>query len=89
MNYKTNGTCAKLLQVDVDDGIIQDVKFVGGCQGGLRGIATLVKGMRVEEAIDKLKGIQCGTRGTSCPDQLANALMQTLQKEGKQYGEEV
>lgn len=72
--YKCEGTCSQYINVSVENGIVQGVKFLGGCQGNTQGVAALVKGMKVEEAINRLKGIDCGGRGTSCPDQLAKAL---------------
>ena len=76
--YKTRGTCSRAIEYEVTDGVITDCRFVGGCMGNTQGVAALVKGMKVEEAISRLKGIQCGPRGTSCPDQLACALQQYL-----------
>ena len=78
MRYVTRGTCATAINVEVENGIIQLVEFVGGCHGNTQGVAALVKGMDVEEAISRLEGIDCRGRGTSCPDQLAKALKQTL-----------
>ena len=74
MKYKTSGTCSTMIDVDVADNIIQSVSFTGGCNGNLQGISSLVKGMNIDEAISKLKGIRCGFKNTSCPDQLAHAL---------------
>lgn len=74
MRYKTQGTCSSAIDIEVTDGIIESVSFTGGCNGNLQGISSLVKGMPVEEAISKLKGIHCGFKATSCPDQLAKAL---------------
>ena len=74
IEYKTKGTCARAVIVDVEDGVITDCQFVGGCSGNTQGVASLVKGMRVEEAVSKIKGIKCGMKSTSCPDQLALAL---------------
>mgnify|MGYP006395415105 CR=1 FL=1 len=74
MRYKTTGTCSSMIDVEVKDGRIESVVFTGGCNGNLQGISALVKGMMVEEAIDRLKGIRCGFKNTSCPDQLARAL---------------
>ncbi|MDO4170395.1 MAG: TIGR03905 family TSCPD domain-containing protein [Lachnospiraceae bacterium] len=74
MIYRTKGTCAQAIEFDIEDGILKDVKFIGGCQGNTQGVAALAKGQPVTELIDKLSGINCGFRGTSCPDQLANAL---------------
>lgn len=73
-SYKTHGTCSSHINIEVEDGIIKEVQFYGGCNGNLQGISRLVKGMNVEEAIAKLEGIQCNHRPTSCPDQLAQAL---------------
>lgn len=74
MNYKTAGVCAKEIIFDIEDNKIKDVSFVNGCSGNLMGISKLVEGMEVEDAISKLKGIDCRGKGTSCPDQLARAL---------------
>lgn len=74
IEHKNNGTCSRMVIVDTEDGIITDCKFVGGCSGNTQGVASLVKGMKVEDAIAKMKGIKCGFRDTSCPDQLAKAL---------------
>lgn len=76
MQYKTSGTCSKLIDFEVDGDIIKSVAFTGGCNGNLQGISALVAGMNVDDAITKLKGIKCGFKNTSCPDQLANALEQ-------------
>ena len=74
MTYETKGTCSTAIDIEVNDGIIESVQFTGGCNGNLKGICALVKGMRVEDAIEKLEGIRCGMKPTSCPDQLAQAL---------------
>ncbi len=74
MRYQTKGTCSSAIDVEVKDGVIESVKFTGGCNGNLQGISALVKGMKVEDAIERLKGIRCGFKNTSCPDQLAHAL---------------
>ena len=76
MQYKTSGTCSQLIQLEVENNIIQSVSFTGGCNGNLKGISALVSGMNVDDAISKLKGIKCGLKNTSCPDQLAHALEQ-------------
>ncbi len=76
MTYKTKGTCSQTIDFDIVDGKVQNVKFMGGCNGNLKGIASLVEGMSVEDVINKLEGIQCGFKDTSCPDQLAKALKQ-------------
>lgn len=74
MKYQTKGTCSTSIDVEVENGKIKFVEFFGGCNGNLKGIASLVTGMNVDEAITKLKGIRCGFKTTSCPDQLAHAL---------------
>lgn len=75
LDYQTEGTCSRLITVEVDDdGRIVNVVFFGGCHGNTQGIAALVKGMTVNEAIGRLEGIDCHGKGTSCPDQLARAL---------------
>ena len=73
-SYRTAGTCSRAINITVEDDIITDVKFMGGCDGNLKGISALVNGMHVDEAIGKLSGITCGFKSTSCPDQLAKAL---------------
>jgi uncharacterized protein (TIGR03905 family) len=72
--YSTQGTCSKEIIVDVEDGVIRDVEFYGGCNGNLQGICSLVRGMKVDEVLARLEGIRCGYRNTSCPDQLCKAL---------------
>ena len=74
MRYQTKGTCSSAIDIEVTNGIIDSVAFTGGCNGNLKGISALVKGMKVEEAISRLEGIRCGFKATSCPDQLAQAL---------------
>ena len=78
MIYKTKGTCSTSIDVELKDGVIDSVKFTGGCNGNLQGISALVKGMKPEEAISPLKGIRCGFKPTSCPDQLAHALEEMI-----------
>lgn len=73
-NYKTSGVCSQNISFDVEDGVVKNVKYVGGCNGNLQGIGRLVDGMKVEDVIAKLEGVKCGFRTTSCPDQLAKAL---------------
>ncbi|MBM6839400.1 TIGR03905 family TSCPD domain-containing protein, partial [Clostridium saudiense] len=73
--YKTSGVCSTEIHIDVKDDKIENVNFVRGCAGNLLGISSLVKGMKVADAIDKLQGIHCGSKETSCPDQLAKALL--------------
>ncbi|HJI81159.1 MAG TPA: TIGR03905 family TSCPD domain-containing protein [Eggerthellaceae bacterium] len=72
--YTTQGTCARKISFEIEDGKIHNVDFLGGCNGNLKGIAALVEGKPVEEVIQTLKGITCGPKPTSCPDQLATAL---------------
>ena len=74
LTYKTQGTCSSHIELEVEEGVIQQVFFWGGCNGNLQGISRLVTGMIVEAAIAKLEGIRCGNRVTSCPDQLCKAL---------------
>lgn len=74
LDYRTRGVCSRMIHIEVEDGIVTLVRFLGGCNGNTQGVAALVRGMPVEEAIARLDGIDCGGRGTSCPDQLANAL---------------
>ena len=76
MQYKTSGTCSTMIDLEVDGDIIKSVAFTGGCNGNLKGICALVRGMKVDDAIEKLQGIKCGFKNTSCPDQLAKALIQ-------------
>lgn len=78
MTYKTKGTCSQSIDFDIVDGKVRNVRFLGGCNGNLKGISTLVDGMTPEEVIAKLEGIKCGFKSTSCPDQLAQALKETL-----------
>ncbi|MCI9607068.1 MAG: TIGR03905 family TSCPD domain-containing protein [Muribaculaceae bacterium] len=72
--YKTSGTCSRQIDIEIEDGVIKDVVFTGGCHGNLQGIGALVKGMSPAEVISKVEGIRCGNKPTSCPDQLACAL---------------
>lgn len=74
MKYQTKGVCSSSIDIEVEDDVIKFVQFYGGCNGNLKGISSLVTGMKVEDAISKLKGIHCGIKNTSCPDQLAQAL---------------
>lgn len=77
MQYRTRGTCSQLIFFEVDDeDILHDVSFLGGCNGNLKGIGSLVEGMKVDDVIERLEGIRCGMKNTSCPDQLASALKQ-------------
>ena len=74
ITYKTKGTCSQMISFNVEDGKVHDVKFYGGCNGNLKGIAALVEGMDIDEVINRVEGIKCGMKATSCPDQLAQAL---------------
>lgn len=74
--YTTRGTCSRKITFDIRDGKVCDVQFINGCDGNTKGVASLVEGMEVEEVIRRLKGITCGRKPTSCPDQLAQALEQ-------------
>ena len=76
--YKTKGTCSQKIFFDIEDGKVMNVKFLGGCNGNLQGISSLVEGMDVDAVIQKLEGIRCGFKPTSCPDQLAKALKETI-----------
>lgn len=78
--YNTQGTCSRQIEIEIDGDSISSVTFVGGCQGNTTGVAALVRGMRVEEAIARLEGIDCHGKGTSCPDQLARALRIAMQQ---------
>ncbi len=80
-SYKTRGVCSQKITFSINDGIVSDVTFYGGCNGNLKGIAKLVEGMKTEDVIAKIKGTTCGFKRTSCPDQLATALEEAL-KEG-------
>lgn len=78
MRYKPQGVCSNAIDIEMEDGVIKFVEFTGGCNGNLQGIASLVTGMKAEDAIAKLKGIKCGFKNTSCPDQLACALEEMI-----------
>lgn len=79
--YKPSGVCSRAITFDIDDGVVHNVSFAGGCNGNTQGVARLAEGMDAEELIKRLDGIECGFRGTSCPDQLAQALKQALKEE--------
>ncbi len=74
MIYKPTGVCSQAIKIELDGDIIRSVSFTGGCNGNLQGISALVQGMKATDAIEKLRGIKCGFKSTSCPDQLAKAL---------------
>ncbi len=81
MRFKASGTCAQFIDIETENGIVADVKFVGGCSGNTQGVAKLIVGMKIDDVIEKLRGIRCGYRNTSCPDQLAKALEELKDKE--------
>ena len=74
--YTPRNVCSRRFDFDIENGVIEDVKISGGCNGNLKGISALIKGMSVSDVIDRLKGTDCNGRGTSCPDQIARALEQ-------------
>ena len=74
LSYTTKGTCSRGIELTVEDNTVKSVKFIGGCSGNTQGVAALVTGMDIDEAISRIKGIKCGPKPTSCPDQLAMAL---------------
>lgn len=78
IDFTPRGVCSRRIKIEVNNGVIDNVQFTGGCNGNTQGVAALVKGMTVEDAISRMEGIDCNGRGTSCPDQLAQALKQAL-----------
>lgn len=80
MEFKTSGVCSRFIRFDINSNKISNVEFVGGCPGNAKGLAILLEGMEVSDAIAKLDGIKCGNRSTSCPDQMAKALKQSIVK---------
>lgn len=82
-SYQPKGVCSREMIFEIEEGIVMDLQVIGGCHGNLQGISKLIQGMRIEEVIKKLKGIDCKGRGTSCPDQIAQALEQ-IKKEMKE-----
>ena len=78
IDYKTRGPFSSHMRIEVEDGVVQSLQVTGGCDGNLQGLSRLVAGMRVEDVISRLEGIRCGFKPTSCPDQLAQALKQSL-----------
>ncbi len=76
--YKTQGTCSRVIEIEIEDGILKDVTFIGGCMGNTSGVAALAKGRPVQEVLDIVDGILCGSRGTSCPDQLGKAIRDAM-----------
>ncbi len=81
--YMPTGVCSSQIDLELEDGVIRSVAFTGGCNGNLQGISRLVTGMRAQEAIERLQGIQCGWKPTSCPDQLSKALTEALKESGR------
>ena len=81
--YTPKGVCSRRMTVELEDGVIRDVRIEGGCNGNLQGISRLVIGMRAEDAIRRMQGIRCGGKPSSCPDQLATALTQALEQAGQ------
>lgn len=79
--YKTRGTCSSEMIVELDGDIVKSVEIIGGCNGNTKGICSLVQGMKTDEVIRRLRGIQCGFKTTSCPDQLANALLEAQKRQ--------
>ncbi len=79
-NYRTQGTCSRNISFDLEDGVVTNISFEGGCNGNLKGISALAEGKKAEEVIETLSGIRCGFKSTSCPDQLAKALKEALNK---------
>ncbi|MBQ4369695.1 MAG: TIGR03905 family TSCPD domain-containing protein [Oscillospiraceae bacterium] len=78
--YFPSGVCSRQMDVELEDGVIKKVRIVGGCNGNLQGISRLVEGMRAEDAIERMRGIRCGMRPTSCPDQLSKAIEQAVRE---------
>lgn len=78
--YRTRGTCSREITFELEDGLVKNVRFLGGCNGNTQGVAKLVEGMPADEVIKRLKGLDCNGRGTSCPDQLAQAIAVAMQE---------
>ncbi len=78
IEYTPRGVCSRAFEIEVEDGVIRSVQVEGGCDGNLKGLSSLLEGMKVENAIQRMEGIQCGLKPTSCPDQLAQALKTAL-----------
>lgn len=76
--YQTSGTCSRMIELEVEDGVVKNVSFLGGCHGNLQGIGALVKGMKAEDVIARLEDIRCGNKPTSCPHQLSLALKEII-----------
>lgn len=84
IQFRPNGVCSQLIQVAIEGDIIKDMGFLGGCSGNLQGLSALCRGMKINDVIERLKGIDCGGKGTSCPDQLAQCLIQYVNQKQKQ-----
>lgn len=84
--YQPKGVCSRKIEIEVDGDVIRQVRFIGGCAGNTQGVARLLAGMTIEEAIVRLEGIECGVKGTSCPDQLAQALISLVKQRRQQEG---
>lgn len=78
MKYKPKGVCSREIDFEIDDHKVRNVSFIGGCSGNLQGIGRLIEGMDINEAISRIEGIHCGSKATSCPDQLAQALKEAI-----------
>lgn len=81
--YNTVGTCSKQIIIELEDDVIQNIEFIGGCNGNLQGLDKLARGMKITDIIERLKGIRCGSKTTSCPDQLAVALAKYIEERAK------
>ncbi len=81
--YKTRGVCASKILFDLDGDTVKNIRFVGGCNGNTQGVARLAEGMKIDEVVARLKGVHCGMKPTSCPDQLAQALLAAKEQEAK------
>lgn len=81
--YRPKGTCSTKILLKLEDGVVKNVRFVGGCSGNTQGVASLVEGMKADEVVRRLKGIRCGAKPTSCPDQLAQAVLEASRQENK------
>ncbi|MBQ8828224.1 MAG: TIGR03905 family TSCPD domain-containing protein [Clostridia bacterium] len=79
--YKTSGVCSNMIEFELNDGIVSNVKYTGGCNGNLKGISAMAEGMKAQDVIERLEGIKCGFKNTSCPDQLAKALTAALEQQ--------
>lgn len=77
-SYRTKGTCSQMIEFEIEDGVLRNVQFYGGCDGNTQGVSRLVEGMKVEEVLERLEGIRCGFKPTSCPDQLCKAIRQAM-----------